>query len=70
MIVETKGAITTKPMQQKIHHLRRFGFSAGVFAVLAVENLVSKSMESEVGIIQFEKRGRSVKHYKENMLDI
>ena len=55
MIVETRGAITTKAIQEKIHHLKRFGFSAGGVFVLV-------SMESEVGIIQFGKRGRLVKH--------
>lgn len=66
MIVETKGANTTKPMEQKIHHLRRVGLSGGgVFRVPTVGWLVVRSMESEVvGIIQFEMRQRSVKHWK------
>jgi len=56
MMVETRGATTTKAMQEKIHHLKRFWLSAGGVFVLGSD------MESEVGTIKFGKRGRLVKH--------
>jgi hypothetical protein len=68
MMVETEGAITTKAKQQKIHHLRRFGFNAGGVStkVLAVGRPMSIS---EVGFIQIENRGRSVsiRKYAQNI---
>lgn len=59
MMVETEGAITTKARQQKVHHLKRFGPSAGgaSTSVFVRETHVSGSAEDEVAIAKYEGEG-------------